>query len=250
MAPVSRQDVISEPGVPAYRNVARAISDRILRGDLPVGQSLPSETSLAETLGVNRSTMREAIRVLEENGLLRRKPGGKRLFVSAPGDEDVAVRFKAAMVLGEISFREIWEAMYYLEPAITAAAAVHISDEDIEILQENVDRTRRAEAKLEDLARYDFEFHSIIAKASKNRVLQLCREPISQLFYPAFLQLMKRLNVNDRLIFAHQRILDGLRARDPEVAREWMLKHIIDGHRGYELANLDVDKPIVWPSEG
>ena len=246
MSRASISEIVSEPGVPAYRNVARAISDRILRGELTVGQSLPSETSLAESLGVNRSTMREAIRVLEENGMLRRRPGGKRLFVSAPEEQDVATRFKAAIVLQEISFREVWEAMYYLEPAICAAAADHISDDDILMLQDNVDRSRHASASFEDLARLDFEFHSIIAKASRNRVMQLCREPIGQLFYPAFLQMMQRLNVTERLIFAHQRILDGLRARDTDLAREWMLKHIVDALRGYELANLDIDLPIVW----
>ena len=69
--------------------------------------------------------MREAIRVLEEKGMLRRRPGGKRLFVSAPRDAEVAVRrMKAAMVLQEMSFLELWEAMHCIEPAITAAAAL------------------------------------------------------------------------------------------------------------------------------
>jgi GntR family transcriptional repressor for pyruvate dehydrogenase complex len=249
MAPVTQSDIVPEPGVPVYRNVARAISERILRGELTVGQPLPSETRLAETLGVNRSTIREAIRVLEENGMLRRRVGGKRLFVSAPGDQEVANRLKTAMVLREISFRELWEAMYYLEPAISAVAAVQISAAEIELLEENVDRTRHAVAKSEDLAKYDFEFHSIIVNASKSRVLQLCREPISQLFYPAFLHLMNRLNVNERLIFAHQRILDGLRDGDADVAREWMLKHIVDFRRGYELASFNIDQPVLWPGD-
>ena len=59
--------------VPAYRSVARAMGEQILSGEWTIGSGLPSETTLAQTLGVNRSTMREAIRVLEENGMLRRK---------------------------------------------------------------------------------------------------------------------------------------------------------------------------------
>ena len=50
--------------------------------------------------------------------------------------------------------------------------------------------------------------------ASRTRLLQLCREPIGQLFYPSFLRLVLRLNVVERLVFAHEQILDGLRTHD------------------------------------
>jgi GntR family transcriptional regulator, transcriptional repressor for pyruvate dehydrogenase complex len=137
--------------VPVYRSVANTIGERILSGEWLLGSSLPSETTLAQTLGVNRSTMREAIRVLEENGMLRRRPGGKRLFVSAPSGTEVASRVKAAMVLQEMSFIELWEALHCIEPVITAAAALRISDAEIHMLEENVDRTRQAAAFTEDL---------------------------------------------------------------------------------------------------
>jgi GntR family transcriptional repressor for pyruvate dehydrogenase complex len=117
--------------VPAYRSVANTIGERILGGEWPIGSGLPSETRLAQTLGVNRSTIREAIRVLEENGMLRRRPGGKRLFVSAPTDTEVATHVKTAMVLQEMSFLDLWEALHCIEPAITAAAALRISDAEL-----------------------------------------------------------------------------------------------------------------------
>lgn len=247
MAPVTQADLAADRDGPAYRHVARTIGDRILHGELAVGQSLPSETSLAKSLGVNRSTMREAIRSLEESGLLARRPGGKRLFVTAPGHDDVAVRMKSAMVLGEMSFREVWEAMRCIEPVICAAAARGIGSAELERLEDNVERMRRASQREEDLAVYDFEFHTIIAAASHNRVLQLCREPISQLFYDAYHLLVRRLKVNERLVYAHERILEGLRTRDVALAQEWMDKHIVDFRRGYELAHVDIDQPVAWP---
>lgn len=247
----TRVDLDFEPiqNVPAYQSIATLITDRILRGEWPVGHSLPSETILAETLGVNRSTMREAIRVLEGDGMLRRRPGGKRLFVSAPGYAEVAARMKAAIVLQEISFLELWEGMHCIEPAIAAAAALKITNAELDLLEANVDRTRHTEPNSKDIAKLDLEFHTIIAGASRSRALQLCRVPIGELFYPAFLQLFTRLNVGDRLIFAHEKILEGLRTHDTELAREWMLKHIVDFRRGYELANLDISKPVVWPAD-
>ncbi len=119
-------------------------------------------------------------------------PGGKRLFVSAPSDTEVATRVKAAMVLQEMSFLELWEAMHCIEPAIAAAAAIRISDAELDLLEENVDRTRHAAAHSKDLVALDSQFHAIIASASRSRTLQLCREPIGQLFYPAFLRLVLR----------------------------------------------------------
>jgi GntR family transcriptional repressor for pyruvate dehydrogenase complex len=235
--------------VPAYRSVARSISERILNGTLPIGSTLPAESALAQTLGINRSTVREAIRVLEESGMLRRRPGGKRLFVSAPRHSEVASRMKAAMVLQEMSFLELWEAMICIEPAVTAAAAVRITEAELTLLEDNVARTRHAVAHAEDLVALDVEFHTILAAASRSRTLVLCREPIGQVFYPAFLQLVLRLNVGERLAFAHQQILDGLRARDAGKARLWMEKHIVDFRRGYELANLDISQPISWAGD-
>jgi DNA-binding GntR family transcriptional regulator len=108
--------------IPAYRSVARAISGRILNGTLPVGSALPSESALAQSLGINRSTVREAIRALEESGMLARRPGGKRLFVTAPRYSKVASRMKAAMVLQEMSFLELWEAMLCKSARCRAAA--------------------------------------------------------------------------------------------------------------------------------
>ena len=181
--------------------------------------------------------------------MLRRRPGGKRLFVSAPSDTEVATRVKAAMVLQEMSFLELWEAIHCIEPAIAAAAAIRISNAELDLLEENVDRTRHAAAHSKDLVALDSEFHAIIASASRSRTLQLCREPIGQLFLPACLRLVLRLNVVERMVFAHEQILDGLRNHDVGKARLWMSKHVADSKRGYELANLDMAQPIPWPAD-
>jgi len=249
MSEQAEVDFPASEAIPVYRTVANTIGERILSGEWPIGSGLPSETALAQTLGVNRSTVREAIRVLEENGMLRRRPGGKRLFASAPSDTEVATRVKSAMVLQEMSFLELWEAMHCIEPAITAAAALRISDTELHLLEENVDRTRHAAAYSKDLIALDYEFHTIIASASRSRTLQLCREPVGQLFYPACLRLVLRLNVVERMVFAHEQILDGLRNHDIAKARLWMTKHIVDSKRGYELANIDMAQPVPWPAD-
>ena len=82
-------EALSAP--PAYQVVSREIRKLILSGSLQPGEPFPSELSLAEKLGVNRSTVREGIRQLEADGLVRRS-GRRRLFVSIPDTSQIAPR--------------------------------------------------------------------------------------------------------------------------------------------------------------
>lgn len=242
-------EIVPVSNEPAYRSVVRRIETKIMSGEWAVGDRVPAETTLAQDLGVHRSTIREAIRALEQNGLVRRHDGGKLLFVTAPREADISSKITAAIVLQEVTFFELWESMRCIEPALVEGAASRISEDTLDALQENVEKTRVAYADKRSLVQLDIEFHQLIATASGNRALQLCRQPISQLFYPAFLNVFSRLNAGERLVFAHEKILQALRSRDAAVAREWMDKHVVDFRRGYELASLDIDAPVGWPSK-
>jgi DNA-binding FadR family transcriptional regulator len=233
----------------AYRSVVRRIESKIMSGEWSVGDRVPAETTMAVSLGVHRSTVREAIRVLEQNGLVRRHDGGKLLYVTAPCEADISPKVRAAIVLQEISFFELWESMRCFEPVLAECAAKRIDAEALDRLQANVEKTRAAFEDKQNLVQLDIEFHLIIARASRNRALQLSRQPISQLFYPAFLQVFSRLNAGERLVFAHEKILRALHNRDAADAHVWMDKHIVDFRRGYELASLDIHAPVGWSSE-
>lgn len=247
---MTSSDVTASPtrNEPAYRLVARNIEAKIMSGQWAIGDRVPSETKMASDFGVHRSTVREAVRVLEQNGLVRRHDGGKLLYVTAPREADISARITAAIVLHEISFRELWESMRCFEPVLAECAARRIDDETLHLLQDNLDRTR---ANLEDrqaLVQLDIAFHQIVARASRNRALQLCRQPISQLFYPSFSRVLTSRSAGERLLVAHGNIVQALRNRDAPGAKSWMDKHIVDFRRGYELANLDIDAAMDWPA--
>jgi GntR family transcriptional regulator, transcriptional repressor for pyruvate dehydrogenase complex len=235
-----------ERNEPVYRLVVRSIEAKIMSGEWVVGDRVPAETALAAGFGVHRSTVREAIRVLEQNGLVRRHDGGKLLYVTAPREADISRKVTAAIVLQEISFFELWESMRCVEPVLAECAAMRIDDDMLAALRANVENTKAALDDKQSLVALDIEFHQIIARASRNRALQLSREPMSQLFYPAFLKVFSRLNAGERLVFAHEKILQALTTRDSAEARSWMDKHIVDFRRGYELANFDIEAPVAW----
>src|SRR5947209_11679390 len=86
---------------PAYRMVAQALARDILAGRLRDGQPLGTETDLAAQFGVNRSTVREGIRLLEHGGLVRRD-SSRRLWIGMPHTNGLATRMSRALVLHEI----------------------------------------------------------------------------------------------------------------------------------------------------
>lgn len=227
----------------AYQAVAQAIEQKIISGEWALGSALPGEIALAEAFGVNRSTVREAIRVLEQEGLLRRS-SRKQLVVNAPGSAHVASRMTAAIILQEITFLELWEVMMLTEPAAAEAAALRASDSDIAEIEAAHRHSCDALSDPNILVVWDVGFLDQIAAASGNRVLQLCRAPLGPLFHPTFLPVLERPIAGKRLVQAQAAILDALRAHDATRARDWMRKHVEDFRRGYELAGFDVNQPV------
>ncbi len=228
---------------PAYRTVAAAVEEQIVDGRIKPGQRLPSETELARQFGVNRSTVREALRALEQDGLVRRA-SRRGLVVSAPHGSVLASKLSRAMVLHQVTFRELCETILALEPLAAELAALRGDDATLAALDENIARTRQCLDNQESLTELDVEFHLLIARTAGNRALMLAREPLGILFYPAFYQVMSRLHAGARLLLAHESIVAALRRRDAGEARQWMHRHIVDFKRGYELLSLDLDRPI------
>src|SRR5882757_572778 len=123
--------------LPAYRLVYDAIEGQILSGRLRVGDPLPPEVQLAGQFGVNRSTVREGIRLLEQSGLVERE-GGKRPRISVPHYMDLASSATRALFLHSVTFRELWEASILVEPAIAEIAARNATEADLAELEANL----------------------------------------------------------------------------------------------------------------
>jgi GntR family transcriptional repressor for pyruvate dehydrogenase complex len=228
---------------PAYRHVFDAIEKDIVSGRLKPGDRLPAEMTLAEQFGVNRSTVREGIRLLENSGLVRRE-GGKRLFVTLPHYLDLASRASRALVLHQATFRELWEAAIAIEPVTVGHAAERITASELDRLEETVVAMADATGDVDRFVRLDIAFHDLIATASRNRALELAREPLSLLFLPAGRAILPRLGTHRRVIDAHKAILEAMRQRDAEGARDWMRRHMADFKRGYERTGLDMDEQL------
>ncbi|MDP2517939.1 FadR/GntR family transcriptional regulator [Shimia thalassica] len=237
----------ADNGLPVFRKVALALQQKILSGELKPGERLPAETALASENGIHRSTVREAIRSLEQQGLLFREEGKRKLFVTRPDTQELSRRLVTPLVMNGVTFEEIWETIRALDPVAAEAAAHRRTKEALQALEDNLARTKKEMDNPDALVELDIEFHELIALAAGNRVIQALRLPISDLFYPPFQTVMSSLDAGERLLTAHEKILQAIKWGDAAEAKEWMIKHLNDFRKGYELASLDMSKPAGLP---
>jgi len=228
---------------PAYRKVAAALLERISDRTLNAGDRLPPEIELARQFGVNRSTVREALRELESAGVLRRQRGSKLMMVSRPERAAVADGVSRALALHDVSIRDVWEGLTILEPPIAEAAARHRGAADLELIEAAIAEPMPGDPAAAGQRAADFFRH--LGEASHNRVLMLAHEPLLQLLAPSLRTIIDQVAAaRGRIATAQRRIAEAVRARDSAGARTWCEKHIRDYRRGFDLAGIDLGSRV------
>ncbi len=226
---------------PAYRKVAAAIGARILSRALREGERLPAETELARQFGVNRSTVREALRELESRGLVQRRAGSKLMSVSRPQQASVAAGISHALLLHDVTVHDLWEALTILEPPLARAAARARTHEDLEHIISAAEALSATGADTEQAVHRTAQVFRCIGQATHNPVLALAQEPLLQLLEPSLRVMIDKVpQARSRILTAHRRLLEALQGQDEAAAESWMARHIRDFKRGYELAGIDL----------
>jgi DNA-binding FadR family transcriptional regulator len=226
---------------PAYRQVAAAIEQKILERALHAGDALPAETALAAQFGVNRSTVREALRELETHGLVGRQAGGKRLYVTRPKRERVSSGVSRALALHGVTFLELWEAMIVIEPAAARHAATRRTEEELAAIDSLVSAVA-ASRDGKTAVPLVVEYFAVIARASHNPVLVTAQDPLNRLLAPTLSRMIDKVpQARARITSAQKRIASAIRDQHAAEAAAWMEKHIRDFKRGYELAGIELE---------
>ena len=223
----------------AYEALAAIIRGRILSGELAPGDRIPSETTLAHEAQVSRSTVREALRTLEEAGLIVR--ASPKIMVVRGADEQRAHReLQGALRRGNVTFRHLHEAMLILEPELTSLATLRAETDDVAQLQANL---AVQASTLEDIAAWcklDQEFHLLVARMSANPALVMIRAPISDLLAPILESFMTSATLTQRALDFHHRILEEIQVGDGDAAALMARKHVNDLRASWEQAGLDL----------
>ncbi|MGE5170669.1 MAG: FadR/GntR family transcriptional regulator [Rudaea sp.] len=223
-----------------YRQIADQLAQLIARGEFPPGARLPAERDLAVSLGVSRTSVREAIISLEMSGLVEVRVG-TGIFVTAPPEG----RARAGGDAGPGPF-ELLSARKLVEGEIAALAARNATADDAAALRQSVERL---EAKVDDFAAREAEdrdFHLLIAKATGNGSLELVVEGLWNQRAELWGRLQQHFHTEElaqRTIHDHAAIAAAIAAHDPSAARSAMHRHLArvtrEFQRGVDTATQD-----------
>ncbi len=195
----------------------------ILKEPVEIGQKIPNEYELAEKFGVGRSTIRETVKSLASKGILEVRRGSGTFVVSTNKLEDDPLGFSQFSDKYELAL-ELVEVRLMIEPNIAALAAENAEEEDKRQLKKLCDETEELFLAGKNHANKDVEFHTYIAKCSKNRVIEIL-QPIIQSSVLSFVNLTKRKLLKET-IYTHRAIVEAIEKGDSAGARYASIMHL------------------------
>ncbi|WP_298963932.1 GntR family transcriptional regulator [uncultured Roseibium sp.] len=203
--------------------IANAIRNAILEGRLAGEERLPSEAELSERFGVSRSTVREALKRLAAQNLIRSERGssGGAFVNRMTWDEakaNLVTTTRLLIGMNEIPFEDAIESRFALEMAALPMAALNRTEEQLEALETEIARQRNPETSDEDFCASDVSFHSVVADATDSPLLAFQLSSAFEAMQPLMNMLVYRLRDRQRIAEIHEAMLAALKAGDSDVA--------------------------------
>jgi GntR family transcriptional regulator, transcriptional repressor for pyruvate dehydrogenase complex len=195
--------------------VADAIAEEILKKGLSPGVVMATESQMLEQFKVGRATLREALRLLEAEGLItvRAGPNGGAV-VQQPSPDRLARLLSVLVTVSGTTLEDVFEARYLIEPELASRAAANVTNAEIKQLEEAI------EAQDAD------RFHSIVATASRNMILGSFWFAVRHIADGQQVGVRYSSELLADSVRSHSKILEAIRRRDSDRAATIMRKHI------------------------
>ena len=213
---------------PLVEQVFNYLLTYVIDKKLEVGDKLPNEYELAEMLGVGRSTIREAVKLLVSRNIVEIRRGAGTFVSSKRGMVEDPLGLSMAKDREKLAL-DLVNVRLMLEPEIAAMAAKNATDEDIENLVRQCDKVESLIRAQKDHTQEDIKLHRYIAKCSKNQVVENLIPIINSSVFVF-------VNVTDsqlleETIETHREIVDCIKRRDVEGAKYAMIMHLNHNRR-------------------
>jgi GntR family transcriptional repressor for pyruvate dehydrogenase complex len=223
--------------------VAARIQKLITSGQLQVDDRLPSSHDLAHQMGVSRTVIREAIKVLEEKGLVR-TVAGSGTYASNVDSNTVSESISLLIQQKGSSFEHFYELRRILEVGIVDLAVARAIPQDICALERAVERMAEFAAQaranpdfFENFVQSDLEFHTLLAKATHNPLLMVVQELVPEQLIGFIRLTAQGAGAVERTLVDHQNMLEALKAGDAQTCQELMADHIDRGMNELKQSN-------------
>jgi GntR family transcriptional repressor for pyruvate dehydrogenase complex len=204
------------------------LKEMISSGVLHPGSKLPPGRELAKQFGVNRASIRQALKALDVMGIVHQRVGDGT-YLTNDASTTLRAPLDFLILVDGITFQELFEARRIVEPELAARAAQRRTDDDVADLEKAVALMKaNPDADAEELAEQDLRFHEIILRASGNRV---CERMFSSLHraLSRSLRVTSSLREQGTPLSAHDRICHAIKAGDGDGARRLMFEHLLQG---------------------
>ena len=207
------------------RQIAEQIRQSILDGRLKADDRLPTEHELAEQFNVSRPTIREALKRLAAQNLIRsrRGPAGGT-FVKRPTQEEARANLTTAttlmVTLGEFDLTDIAEARHELELMCGRLAAERREQGHLDQMKDEIEVQKQDGLSDEEFCASDVRFHRALVDATGNRVLQFIMHTVIEALQPVENMIIFRFRDREMTIRQHRKILKAIRSGDVERAEK------------------------------
>ncbi|HEY8217925.1 MAG TPA: FCD domain-containing protein [Acidimicrobiia bacterium] len=213
----------------APRLVAESLRERILDGEFAPDALLPATEALVDEYGVSRPTVREALNVLEADGLvrLRRGPGGGAI-VQAPDSVAITRSLESLLRFEGTTIEQLMEVRFVVDPLAARLAAERATAEDLERISASIERQREDAVRTshEEWFTENLHFHWLIAAAAHNPVVRVLSESLHDIVLTGGLRVPVEEHERDRSIAEHEAVLRCIAARDADGAERRLREHL------------------------
>lgn len=209
-------------------DVASTLRRQIITGFYTVHDKLPSERHLADQMNISRGTLREALRQLEQTGLVERRAGSGTYVTYHKHEQPLSVVETARPI-------ELMDARFALEPHIARLAVLHANEQDLAKIEQTLNIMEKAGGDVVIFAQGDEAFHLALAHSTQNTLLIWMMEQVSTVRSHAQWAHMRTLTLSDSMISLynqqHRSILEAIRKRQPEEAAQLVKKHLEEARK-------------------
>ncbi|MDO5010147.1 MAG: FadR/GntR family transcriptional regulator [Intestinibacter bartlettii] len=217
-----------------YEQVIEQIQDNIMDGTFKKGDKLPSERELSETMGVSRTSIREALRVLETMGVVESKQGEGN-FICSNIEKSLLQPLSMMFRLNEGSWSDIFELRNILEIECARLSAIRATDLDCRELSgivEKMEKETFGKNRTKVLVELDKKFHNLLSNISKNYLIESLFITTSTLFEKFIEDARYKIISYDaskgsaKLLSQHKKICEAIIKKDEYMASEAMKEHM------------------------
>jgi GntR family transcriptional repressor for pyruvate dehydrogenase complex len=211
----------------------------IKNGAIKVGERLPGQRSLANQLGIGRSSLREAIRHLEVLGILKTKPGlGTYVISDKPKSFETPLETWLAEHRDEVN--KVFEVREAVESKAAELASTRATQEEIHDISKVLEKMGEAieQGEIEKATELDLAFHDLISNAADNELLCQIIDSIQESLKKSRQAVLALPGRAKRSLAEHKKILEAIKEAKPNVAKQAMVEHLREA-----LSDIPDDEP-------